>query len=953
MRTVSAANLLLAQADDGVETTAFVEIDTGAGLLTFSDKDFDGTDARIMELGSLNMQVAEGGVSSAGSVSVKLSDEDHYLRDLLCSTRFEGRTARILIRFNDGDPIELLVGRVGSPVVWQEESRTFEFDVVSYYEAGSDTEVPYTPDEDSELQEFAKHKPWPRIYGTPVDVPAVLVVDAPRGSLTRELQPLYESFEMEEADNVEFPLGETITVEVGNEWMTGQFTLVRDDPTTILRFDIQERNVSKGIIFSKDRAGLDAIEGAPEGFESWQADPRYALWDTEGRLLAGNWLLLLDSAETMDSGVITSINMPTGTLFGQVSLPSFVGNKNYILYQKGEATRGQFPWIVPSGLYYITIGAKADIRGVLDVNDTLWPAGTPVRQVLPIKYVVSDIPALRVLQVRAWREVKLDERGGSRQELVVLPPDFYTVVLNDTVDGRSCTTIELQQSLSSRGAGWEDQIYVTVKSAYGPNVSDIVEHLMEEAGITVDGDSFDLVSTQCEKYPMHFAILNQQDALQLAGEIAFQGRCGLSVPGSIAFLKYLSLEGDIVFGYDEMQNVIEGLTQLTSTETTNVSNDLTVTWRKRGTQDEPEKLRYRNDESIDAFGRKKKELDIFVYRHKRLVQKSAQFWHNRWSRVWRKVRVVSDNDPIAVVVYDDVNLPLEELNTHAVVEQLEHDTENDQIAAMLWTPVEVGSCDPSAYAYLDDDADVAPPVLDLDDAEDLAEVIEVGPVDTSLSEPETHVGEALDAQVDAGPIGGVFNAKLYKSNNASGDVVEESVTVQNLSETAVEAGDILSVHKSEDGTYYAVKASAASLVFYGAVTAVGTGSFTATIYRPTATTSEQVATGASVTLIGSDPVAVGDLVTVYKTSDGIYWSRGNQSANVAMARVTANSGDKTAVPIRLYRTANITGGGDEDAIAVNPDLADGATIAADTWVIAVRLNGTWMIQVPVFQVYIA
>jgi hypothetical protein len=824
MRTVSAANLIAATTD-GHESLILVEIDTGAGLLTFADRDLDGTDGRIMELGNANMQIAEGAPATAGSISVKFSDEDFYFLSLIGNTRLEGRRARVLQIFdgNVSDPVELMVGRVGSPVVWSEDSRTFELDIVAFYESNSDTEVPFAPDESSGLQEFAWNKPWPRCYGTPVDAPAVLVVDAPKGTLIRELQPTFDHVDIEVADDVEFPLNTEVQVEIGNEYMTGTFTSISTDPTVILRFHIKSRNDSKGIIYSIDRSTLTSIEQDPNNYNTWEADPRYAAWDTQGKIIAGNWLFLLDSSDTLDGGAVSDVNSPSFThIYGTFSVPSFVGNKNYILYQKGDATRGQFPWIVPSGLYYITIGARADIRGVLDVNETLWPAGTPIRLVTDVVYVANDVPSSSVLQVRAWREVQLDSRGGRARELVVVPADFYTVDLNDTIAGRACTTITLEKPLSARGTGWQDDIFVTLVTTVGPNVSDIISDLMTEAGITVDPTSFLAVKTACANYPMNFSFTSRKDALQVAGDIAFQGRCGLSVLGSTAYLKYLSVApASIPFTYNE-DTVLEGTVQVTSTETTNITNDLWVTWHRRGSQQHPERLHYKDATSVLAYGRKKRDLEIYVYRHKTLVQKTAQFWFYRWSNAWRKLRVIGDLDAIGMTVYDDVKSTLSELVTNAMIEQLEHDTEENQITALLWTPVVVGNTTQSNYAYLDDTGDTAPAALSLSAGDDIAEIIEVSALDLGLSEKQTHVGVATTAETPAGPIGGVFNAKLYKSNNANGEVYETEVKVQNISGTPIQEGDQVVVHKAEDGTFYATKGGSSSSTSSRGGTMVGT-----------------------------------------------------------------------------------------------------------------------------------
>jgi hypothetical protein len=1064
MRSVSAANLIAATTE-GHESAILVEIDTGAGKLTFADRDLDGTDGRIMELGNANMQIAESAPATAGSISVKLSDEDFYFLTMIGNTRLEGRTARVLQIFdgNVADAVELMVGRIGSPIVWSEDSRTFELDIIAFYESNSDTEVPFAPDESSGLQEFAWNKPWPRCYGTPVDAPAVLVVDAPKGTLIRELQPTFDHVDIEVADDVTFPLNTLVTVEIGNEYLTGKFESIATDPVVILRFHITSRNESKGIIYSNDRSELTSIEQDPNENNTWEADPRYSAWDTQGKILAGNWLFLLDTAELSSSGLINSIEVPGGSvLYGNFTVPSFVGYKNYILYQKGDATRGQFPWIVASGLYYITTGARADIRGVLDVNDTLWPAGTSIRLVTNVVYVANDVPSTSVLQVRAWREVQLDSRGGRERQLVVLPADFYTVNLNDVIAGRHCTSITLEKPLSARGTGWQDELFVTLVTTVGSNVSDIISNLMTEAGITVDAASFLAVKTACVKYPMNFSFTARKDALQVAGDIAFQGRCGLSVLGSTAYLKYLSAAPtSIPFTYDE-DTTLEGTVQVTSTETTQITNDLWVAWHRRGSQQHPERLHYKDAASILAYGRKKRDLEIWAYRHKTLVQKTATFWFYRWANAWRKLRVIGDLDAIAMTVYDDVKSTLSELVTNAMIEQLEHDTEENQITALLWTPVVVGNHTQSNFAYLDDTGDTAPAALSLSAGDDIAEIIEVSALDLGLTEKQTHVGVATTAETPAGPIGGVFNAKLYKSNNASGDVYETEVKVQNISGTPIQEGDQVVVHKAEDGTFYATKGGSSSTTSARGGTMVGTmqvedngdpsgfddtpdpndtrwntaltvdqeskfqawklinaptdsgqdydyrGAFLAGVTadpdsghwpdtfkkpnHPTFSNESKYAylmphyagfwTGtnhdvyvspdrnkdhyASMSLtevgsafstsagnrigrkMGTNKVFDGQVLPVYVANDGTAWVLPIDNP-FGFAVVKSDAADKNNISMRLYKTTDFDGNGDEDITVKTPRLQSTAKISAGTWMIVAKVADSWVGYLPLIR----
>lgn len=947
MRAVSATALAKAQAVEGVEATVVLEVQLETGTLRFGDRELGGVEERITGLNAINLQVNEGG-ASVGSVSVTLDDSDLYLQGLLGSRRFEGCVCRVLQVFDGdvADAVELMVGRVGSPVVWVEKDRTFSFDIVAYH-LTTDEQVPFAPDEASGLQEAAWNRPWPRIYGTPIDVPATQVTFPPAGVLIRELQPLHTYVDVEVRPNVAFPTTEC-TVQIGNEYLVGTFVVLTTDPVTTLRFHIRERNASKGIVYSKDRAVLSQIEVIPDGFlgKSWEDDPRYAAWDAGDVLLAGNWLFLLDTSDQLSAGRWDSTFLTGGTLYGSVTLPSFAGNKNYILYQKGDATRGQLPWLVPSGLYYISIGAKADVRGVLNVNETLWPAGTQVELVEEVTYVASDLPADAVLQVRAWREVKVDERGGKKRELVVLPEDFYVVDLNALVAGRRCATVTLSRSLSSRGAGWDGDLYVTVRRGDG-NIVDILAELLPSVTI-----SSGTVHDDVAPYPMDFAILDRRDALALAFEICWQGRCGLSIIGSTATLTYLSREPtSFAFSYNN-DATLEGELQLTSSETGEVYNDAWYRWRRRYSEEPLEKVHYLNQASIDAFGRRRADVEIWAYRHKALVQKTAEFWFNRRSRVWRKLRLVGDLDAIALTAYDPVRSLLQELPAIGYAEMLEHDTERCQIALLMWTAIEVGASTQSAYAYLDDAGDARPADPAFPSADPIAEVIEVGPLDLELSTPEVHVAEAITDEVKVGPIYGEFDARLFKTNENSGDVVELSVKVKNLSlNAAVKSGTVVSVFKAEDGTYFAVPGSMASAAYFGTVTALlgaDDPNIQCDIYS-VAGDDYSFVENASVLHLGSSLPQVGDEVVVFKSSDGTYWTKaGDETPPFGLARVSSDAANKDAVPCRLYQSADLTT--PDAAISVKlPALQSTAKVSAGTWLVVMRFGGSWVGYLPLIR----
>lgn len=1001
MRTLTPAALAKARSFDDVEPVIVVVLADGRQL---ADHDYKEALGRIITCSSVNVQVSEGGVGSAGSLSLKIDDSE--LVDI--HTDLLGTIVKVYQTWvGIDDRVELLRGRVSSPLVWSEDQRTLEFDLVSLYHY---TEVPFAPDEDSGLQEFAWDQAWPRIYGTPVDVPAVQVIRPSEGRLIRELRvrDTYADFEVD--DTVEFTLGEQ-TLEINNEWMTGTLVQLRSNPTTQLRFYIKERNVSKGTITSLDRSQLVTIEAAPTGFDSWQYDPRYSAWDLGDHLVVGNWLLLTGISGTLQAGRVSTSYFTASHLYGQVAYPSFVGYKNYILSAQGNATRGQFPWVVASGLLYIGINATADIRGVLDVNDTLHAEGSTVREIKDSVYVCSDRQGVTVRQVRAWRQVT--EQGVSRRELVVVPSSLYTVK-NETIAGRACVTVTLAHPLSARNGGWEDELFVTATSPI-TNVADVVEDLLGD--LEADAASFASVKA-ANTYPLDFAVLSISDSLELAGRVAYQARCGLITVGSVAYLTYLSARPPQVHAFGD--EVLEATLQLS---TTTVSlNDYTVTWRRRYSQDRLNRIRRKDDSSILKFGREEREEEWFIYRYRELVKFSVDFWFNRGKQPWRVARVTTMLDALPLTVYDGVFLS-DRLTTLAVVQALEHNLDSCQIGAELLTPILSGQEDEDSSFWMDEIDFTAPELSFPDDI--ITEKIEV----EAESFPEVAVGVANGSDVD-----GVFDATLYRSNSATGEVEEESVQVNSLS-GGVSDGDVVTVFRAKDGTYFTkvsgggtqvlsssgvllidiedpaqlgvsrtdsrwttavpVEQQAAYTQWYNNLlsqTSIAERSLLADVdlgkvfadaaevsekyYKPTHPSFNKNSIYAylapqrvnpsgdffSGTVVNVDSEGysatterrVGIRVSgasgagravVNIADDGTLWYTGSKQV-VALAEVRSDSGNKDAIPVNLY-IEGLTDG-IETSVKL-PALADTAKVSAGTWIVAIKMGSEWYGYLPLIR----
>lgn len=929
MRTLTSAALakLEAQATDPV---IIVEL-TWNGLRKYSDQNLSDTgvtaEGRVMNAAGIRQQLQQGKEGSVAAVSIELSDNDKDLLTRLSSYQLEGVEARILqhyVGLTSVDLIELVKGKVGSPVVWEEDSQVLKFDVVSNIFS---EDFPYTPEDSDGLDENGT---WPACFGTPVDVPATRVTRPAKGHLTREL--LLEDTEFEvEVDDEEFSTG-NVTLNVGNEWIECSVAVSRTEPTKLLTCTILRRNVSKGTVYAENRQLMS---------ETAQIDPRYARWSDDVEQLVGNWLLLQDENGlyfgTLESTLVSDTSSAT--------VPSHSGQRNYIVYQNERDTRGQLPWWGASGFTYIDIGYRADVRGFQPGQYILHQAGTEVTEVgQESKYVVNALPSEQVLRVKVKRQVKLDDNGGQVTKLVTVPRTWYSVNLSETLAGHQVTTISFDTPLETRGQGWDSTLYVTLRSTVGPNTVDVIRYLLENyTSVVVDETTFDAVEEDLEPYPSHFAVLNPRDALELASDIAYQARCRLVVINGSGSLVYLAQRPTSFAALLGDENLKEAVTQISSTDTDDVVNDFRLQWWPRYSLDQAKILKGRNEDSVSQYGAKKEETEIFIYQHQALVQKTLDFWLRRRARVWRRVRLTTFMEGLTIDLLSYFQAQLGEVVfTDPFIcqpEDIDQDTEIHTITFDCWTPVEVGSVGESSYAWQDETSPTIT-ILQDEEGEDVAEAVETSPLDLTPVSSSTFVGLANVDEED-----GVFNADLYTSNTATGNVEVENVEVRNLSGSEVKSGDVITVHRAQDGSYFATTQGASAATYWGTVTLVNGLTLTVSVY--------EVLTAAS-NLLGSFPVkliggsvAVGDTITVYKSSDGTYWTRGVTSLQIGLAKVRTNSNlGATSVSARLYQSTDLAGDGDEDITVTIPRIANTARVSAGTWIIAMQIGGDWIGYLP-------
>jgi len=252
------------------------------------------------------------------------------------------------------------------------------------------------------------------------------------------------------------------------------------------------------------------------------------------------------------------------------------------------------------------------------------------------------------------------------------------------------------------GEHWEEDIYVTLDSTVGPNVVDILIHLIETyTDKNYDVTSFNSVRTKQENYPANFAILKRMDVLELINSIAQQARCVVYENNDIFFIKYLSEEPASLRTLTESDIKMDTL-NLDHDSTDQIVTKLIAYWREHYLPEEPKKIVLRHN--VNIYGLHEDEHDYFIYNNYDLVEKSATFWLIRNSNVWKHVRFETfltnlDLDNFDAITLDFNQTFVADTAVKGEIEELVHDTGNNIIQMSVWLPIKVGEMEPYVFAW--------------------------------------------------------------------------------------------------------------------------------------------------------------------------------------------------------------------------------------------------------------
>lgn len=712
MRSISAASLDKLAQRLGTEPINVVEIQwVEAGARdSYSDRDIGtGIKGKILSIGGLDNVIQVSGSSESQQVTITVDDTDGSIKNIIDNHDIHKRPCWVYQWFEGlalGEKFLIFKGQISSPIRWSERERTVTFDVISRIE---DAEIGFSIEEGDfpGAPEDLIGKPWPLVFGTCINIPALRTKSPFQGTLAtgvgirdytleariQQAEAIlcpyeFKGYQVKQFITAQYEVksiyGPTIdchmtnceTVKALEEALAEQKLF---EPTIITVFggnrfpqNTTIRLLIDGGIFLgfftgdvftiQNRQHPDqAVTGVPQ-FTPINAETIFKYYNARRLEAIANDCkpLIFPTKVTLDTASTSEEKDPNNP--GPSAAAVEVSEKLY-----ADMVTANFFWANP--------GAEVTIAGDEEVI-----------------YIANILPST-ILRVAAYREF------NGRRELLTVPPDFYTVRQVDYT-GYQVMELVFSQPLSRRGQGWSDDIYVTLTSSVGPNTVDILEWMIQTyTAYEIDDTSFNHVRTLIENYPSHFPILERKNLLEALREISYQARCAIWLRDDKFFLRYLPEDPAPVEEIAE-SDVLAPSLEVYHTPTEDLVTKYVAEWRKDYAIDKPNKIILRHN--VKKYGTQEQEENFYIYNIHELVLKSATFWLIRRSNTWRLAKFSTPISKLAIEVFDAVTLDLPSVSDvpiKAIVEQASYNSESKEIDFEVWTPLKSGTKTPYLFAW--------------------------------------------------------------------------------------------------------------------------------------------------------------------------------------------------------------------------------------------------------------
>jgi hypothetical protein len=692
VRTISAASLAKLATRLATEPINIIEIQwvSGGSYAPYADRTITGIAGKIQSIGELDDVINVSGSGQSQSLDVVLDDTDGSIKAILDTHDIHKRPCRVYQWF-DGlaltEKFLVFQGLISSPITWNEGDRTVSFTIVSKLE---DREIGFSAEEGAfdTIPEKLVGTPWPMIFGTALDVPAVSFADPLTGITTSAVSIHDFTIEMQ----LDVLAVQRLYSLIISNIFRDLAEYAEENGDTNAATDYYQREAEAG-----QRTGelmLESIELQAElddqlaqelptvivvGGEKFPQDTELTL-NIDGGLFTGYF----ETSENEEDEEITSFHIVSRQHpdYGMTNTPHI-----------DLVIAIRYPTEGPRELY----GYREEVTGDSASFFTAG-AGTQVRlaEDEPVDHVVSMVPGT-VLNVKAKRAFE-----GIKQ-LMTVPADYYTI-RTETYGSIEAVMLRLDKPLSSyEDEGWDDDLYVTFESEIGPNVVDILEYLigLYLPEMATDNTSFAHVKAHLTDYPANFAIMDRRNIVEVLEEIAHQSRCAIWLNGDTFFLRYLPEEPTPTLTISQTDIVPKSM-EVFHTDTEDLVTKLVAEWRESYAADEPNKVILKHN--VNKYGTQEETEEYYIYNSQDLVIKSATFWLIRMANTWKKMRFKTFLHKLQLETLDPVTLDFTEtyVSTAActgIIEQANYDSESHEIQFEIWTPIKAGTMVPYNFAW--------------------------------------------------------------------------------------------------------------------------------------------------------------------------------------------------------------------------------------------------------------
>ena len=333
--------------------------------------------------------------------------------------------------------------------------------------------------------------------------------------------------------------------------------------------------------------------------------------------------------------------------------------------------------------------SKVDVNTALN-SSTAWFAdvGSDVRlDGDPTIYAVNIVGG-QLLSVTAKRAI------DGVMKMATVPEQYYTT-LNVTKGAYNILLLKMPRALGTyTGQGWDDQLYVTVRSTVGPSVTDVVRWCIETyTNDQIDDASFATVASALSNFPINCVVKDRKNLVSILQEIAWQSRCRIIRKQGKWYMYYLSATPTPVATITE-DDIISNSLVIKLSQTDNLATKLVCTWYQDLAADKPNKTVLRHN--INKYGTKESSYDFWIYNDQEEVERSATFWLIRYANVWKYLEFKTSMDHLDLESGDAITISLS--NPHiantdviGIIDSVVYDSASYTCTYTVWTPVKAGT----------------------------------------------------------------------------------------------------------------------------------------------------------------------------------------------------------------------------------------------------------------------